>query len=105
MVTAWPSARTSVALPVPTTAGMPSSRLTMAAWLVGPPWSVTMPAARFMMGTQSGSVISVTRMAPSRNRAMSAALRMTQTVPGAMASPMADAAVSTVPLFAAGGGW
>ena len=63
----------SVALPVPTTAGTPSSLLTMAAWLVGPPWSVTIPAARCMMGTQSGSVISVTRMEPSRNRSMSAA--------------------------------
>ena len=86
-----------MALPVPTTAGTPSSRLTIAAWLVGPPWSVTIPAARFMMGTQSGSVISVTRMAPSRNVAMSAAVRMTQAVPCAIESPMADPVASTGP--------
>jgi hypothetical protein len=63
-----------VALPVPTMAGRPSSRLTMAAWLVRPPWSVTMAAARFMIGTQSGSVLPVTRIAPSTKRSMSRAL-------------------------------
>ena len=86
-----------MALPVPTTAGTPSSRLTIAAWLVGPPWSVTMPAARFMIGTQSGSVISVTRMAPSRKFSMSAALRITHAVPCAMESPIAAPRASTVP--------
>src|SRR3546814_13564152 len=80
---------TSVALPVPTIAGTPSSRLTMAAWLVVPPWLVTMPAARFMTGTQSGSVVSVMRIDPSRNCSMSAAVRITQALPAAMAVPMA----------------
>ncbi len=84
-----------MALPVPTTAGTPSSRLTIAAWLVGPPWSVTIPAARFMMGTQSGSVISVTRMAPSRNFSMSAALRITHVVPCAIESPIAAPVTSS----------
>ena len=45
-----------MALPVPTIAGRPSSRLTIAACEVRPPWSVTIAAARFMIGTQSGSV-------------------------------------------------
>ena len=49
----------------PTTiAGMPSSRLTMAAWHVRPPRSVTTAAARFITGSQSGSVISVTSTSP-----------------------------------------
>ena len=33
----------------------------LAAWLVAPPCSVMMPAARFMIGTQSGSVRSAMR--------------------------------------------
>ena len=50
---------------VPTTAGRPSSRLTMAAWQVRPPRLVTMAAAFFMVGSQSGSVLSVTSTSPS----------------------------------------
>ena len=49
---------------VPTTAGTPSSRLTMAAWQVRPPRLVTMAAAFFMVGSQSGSVLSVTSTSP-----------------------------------------
>ena len=71
----------------------------MAAWLVVPPWSVMIPAARFMIGTQSGSVISVTRMAPSRKRAMSRGSRITQAVPIAIASPIAEPVRSTLPLL------
>ena len=52
---------------VPTTAGTPSSRATIAACDVRPPRSVTMPAAVFMTGSQSGSVISVTRISPGWN--------------------------------------
>lgn len=59
----------------------------MAAWLVRPPWSVTMAAARFMIGTQSGSVVEVTRIDPSTNLSMSAALSIRQTRPAATASP------------------
>ncbi len=40
----------------PTTAGIPSSRATMAAWHVRPPLSVMTPAATFMTGSQSGLV-------------------------------------------------
>ena len=52
---------------VPTTAGRPSSRLTMAAWQVRPPRLVTIAAAIFIVGSQSGSVLSVTSTSPSRN--------------------------------------
>ena len=73
-VTACPSAEAPVALPVPIIAGRPSSRLTMAACEVRPPWSVTMAAACFMIGTQSGSVCAVTSMSPSRKRPISSAV-------------------------------
>ena len=43
-------------VPVPTTAGMPSSRATIAAWQVLPPLSVTIAEAILMIGSQSGSV-------------------------------------------------
>ena len=56
-VTSSPSRSTVVALRAPTTAGTPSSRETMAAWQVMPPPSVTMAAARRMVGTQSGLVM------------------------------------------------
>ena len=82
---------------VPTTAGIPSSRETIAAWEVRPPWSVMMPAARFMIGTQSGSVISVTSTAPSSNRSISSALLITCTLPAAIAWPMASPVSSRSP--------
>ena len=63
-VTSPAPARAVVAPTVPTMAGMPSSRATIAACEVRPPRSVTMPPAIFMTGSQSGSVISVTRMSP-----------------------------------------
>jgi hypothetical protein len=53
----WPVLITLVALPQPTIAGIPNSRAMMAAWQVRPPWSVTMAAACFMIGSQSGSVL------------------------------------------------
>ena len=62
-----PSFRSSVPCSVPTTAGSPSSRLTMAAWQVRPPRLVTIAAAFFIVGSQSGSVLSVTRTSPFRN--------------------------------------
>ena len=49
---------------VPTTQGTPSSRLTMAAWQVRPPRLVTIAAAIFMVGSQSGSVMSATSTSP-----------------------------------------
>ena len=52
---------------MPTTAGMPSSRAMIAAWQVRPPRLVTMAAARFMIGSQSGSVMSATSTSPAMN--------------------------------------
>ena len=54
----------AVASPQPTTAGMPSSRAMIAAWQVRPPRLVTIAAARFITGSQSGSVMSVTSTSP-----------------------------------------
>src|SRR2546422_8388097 len=51
------SDRALVALPVPTTHGTPSSLLTIAAWLVIPPSSVTIPAAFIMAGEEAGGGI------------------------------------------------
>ncbi|MNT59692.1 hypothetical protein D3C72_1972250 [compost metagenome] len=63
-VTCMPSRSRSVASPQPTTAGIPSSRAMIAAWQVRPPRLVTMAAARFITGSQSGSVMSVTSTSP-----------------------------------------
>jgi hypothetical protein len=52
---------------------MPSSRAMIAAWQVRPPRLVTIAAARFITGSQSGSVISVTSTSPGCTRAISAA--------------------------------
>jgi len=51
-------------MPVPTTAVMPSSRAIIAAWQVRPPLSVTIAAAIFITGSQSGAVIFETRISP-----------------------------------------
>ena len=59
-VTLEPSRISAVALPQPTTAGIPISRATIAAWQVRPPRLVTIAEARFIIGSQSGSVMSVT---------------------------------------------
>ena len=68
-----PSSSTVVASPQPTTAGMPSSRAMIAAWQVRPPRLVTIAAARFITGSQSGSVMSVTSTSPACTRSISAA--------------------------------
>ena len=47
-----------VATDVPTTHGMPYSRLTMAAWVSEPPPSHTQPAMRAKAGVQLGEVAS-----------------------------------------------
>jgi hypothetical protein len=49
---------------MPMTAGMPSSREVMAAWLVSPPASAMMAEAMRMPGTMSGSVRSAARTLP-----------------------------------------
>jgi hypothetical protein len=63
-VTSSPSVSVSVASPQPTMAGMPSSRAMIAAWQVRPPRLVTMAEARFITGSQFGSVMSATSTSP-----------------------------------------
>jgi len=62
-------------------AGTPSSRETMAAWEVIPPSSVRIPADRFIAGTMSGAVISVTITSPSSIRSASSMSSMIFTGP------------------------
>src|SRR5687768_18012930 len=69
-------------------AGTPSSRLTIAAWHVRPPRFVTIAAAFFMIGSQSGSVLSVTSTSPGWNNRRSDAFGMTRTGPAAIFEPM-----------------
>ena len=66
MVSSSPSLNIFVAFSVPTIQGIPNSRETIAAWHVLLPWSVTIAEAIFIIGTQSGSVIFVTRISPLR---------------------------------------
>ena len=47
----WPVLILETALPVPTTAGMPYSRQTMAVWLMIPPTSVTGSSGASRSGT------------------------------------------------------
>jgi hypothetical protein len=85
----------SVASPQPTTAGMPSSRAMMAAWQVRPPRLVTMALARFITGSQLGSVMSVTSTSPGCTRSISAVLRTRRTGPVPIFWPMARPSAST----------
>ena len=90
-VTSSPSCRVRVPERVPTTAGTPSSRATIAAWQVTPPESVTSAAARRTAGIQSGLVNGATSTSPSTIRTPSAGEWRTRTrpvaVPGDAASP------------------
>jgi hypothetical protein len=61
----------------------------MAAWQVRPPRLVTIAAARFMTGSQFGSVMSVTRMSPGCTLDICAASGMMRTGPVAIFWPMA----------------
>ncbi len=63
-VTTFPSTSARVASCAPTMHGSPSSRATIAACDVMPPASVTIAAARRMIGTQSGDVMRVTSISP-----------------------------------------
>ena len=60
----------------------------MAAWQVRPPRLVTMAEARFITGSQSGSVMSATSTSPSRTRLISAVLAMMRARPAPMRWPM-----------------
>ncbi len=69
----------------------------MAAWQVRPPRFVTIADARFMTGSQSGSVMSATRTSPLSTRAISLTLRMTRAGPAPIRCPMLRPVTSTLP--------
>ena len=60
-----------MAVPVPTTAGRPYSRETIAAWDMIPPMSVTVAAIFEKIGAQAGDVIVQTRISPARTASRS----------------------------------
>ena len=68
---------------------MPSSRLMMAAWQVRPPRLVTMAPAVFMIGSQSGSVMSVTSTSPARKSWIWLTLRRMRVTPWPILAPTA----------------
>src|SRR3954447_14385024 len=100
--TTSPSSIAVVAVPAPTTAGIPYSRATTAQWLRMPPVSVTTAAATANSGVHGGAVVSATRISPGFSRAASASERTTRatpvTVPGEPADPL------TTPGSASGAG-
>ena len=63
--TRWPVLIRSVALPVPTTAGMPYSRATIAACDIEPPMSETAALILPNTGAQLGAVTGQIRISPS----------------------------------------
>ena len=83
-MTCVPGLQLPVAPVAPTTAGTPSSRATIAAWQVRPPRLVTIAAAVFITGSQSGVVVSATSTSPGRKELRSRASRMTRTTPVAI---------------------
>ena len=82
---------------MPTTAGIPSSRAMIAAWQVRPPRSVTMALARFMIGSQSGSVMSATSTSPGWNSCMRSIVSSTRTGPAPIRAPIARPSTRTGP--------
>ena len=86
-VTTAPSGTLVVASPVPTTAGMPSSRAMIDAWQVRPPRLVTIAAAVFMTGSQSGVVVSATSTSPGLKSARCVRFSIRLTAPEAILSP------------------
>ena len=71
----------------------------IAAWQVRPPRLVTIALARFITGSQFGSVMSVTSTSPACTRSMSAMLStITRTGPVPIFWPIARPSASTVPL-------
>lgn len=78
-----------VAVPQPTIAVIPISRAMIAAWQVRPPWLVITPLALRRIGSQSGSVRSVTSRSPASKRLMAAALASTRATPLLTEAPMA----------------
>ena len=70
----------------------------MAAWQVRPPRLVTMAPARFITGSQFGSVMSVTSTSPGCTRSISAVELTSRTGPVPIFWPIARPSASTVPL-------
>src|SRR3954468_10122137 len=91
-----------VALPAPTTAGMPYSRATTAEWLRMPPVSVTTAAATANSGVQDGAVVSATSTSPGARRPASSSERTTRAT--AVTVPAEPAAPVNTPASAAGAG-
>ena len=96
-VTKVPSFKRSVASPQPTTAGMPNSRAMIAAWQVRPPRLVTMALARFITGSQLGSVMSVTNTSPACTLSISLMLCTKRTGPVPIFWPIARPSANTAP--------
>ena len=80
-MTISPSRKISVALTEPTMAGMPNSRAIIAAWQVRPPRLVTKAEARFITGSQFGSVMSATNTSPGCTKCISAGSSTIRTGP------------------------
>ena len=76
---------------------MPSSRAMIAAWQVRPPRFVTIAEARFMMGSQSGSVMSATSTSPAENSCIRSTDWSTRTAPDPIFCPIARPSTSTSP--------
>jgi len=70
-----------VALPHPTTAGIPSSLATMAAWDKGAPMSVMMAAALGKRGVHPTLVVDATNISPVLRSSPSYGLVKTRTTP------------------------
>ena len=89
----WPVVMREVAVPVPTTAGSPYSRDTIAAWDVIPPMSVTVAAILEKIGAHAGEVIVRRGSRPGarcRGRPGRAAPRRPSTSPGDAAAPLSS---------------
>ena len=70
----------------------------IAAWQVRPPRLVTMADARFMIGSQSGSVMSATSTSPAVNSAICSMSVSTLTAPAPIFCPIARPSTTVVPL-------
>ena len=69
----------------------------IAAWQVRPPRLVTIAEASFMIGSQSGSVMSATSTSPAWNWSICASEVITRTGPAPIFCPIARPIVITVP--------
>src|SRR3569833_1809143 len=99
-----PSFIFTVAFSVPTIATAPNSRAMIAAWLVRPPLLVTIPATFFKIGSQSGLVVSVTRISPSCSLAASPGELIIRAGPQVILFPTASPLVRIFPFSAGRGG-